>query len=227
MIENGVKVLYVEILRAIYGMLEAALMWYKKFRTDLEGIGFVFNPYDPCIAQRTVRGKQHLIRFHVDDVLSSHEESEVNDEFATWAQKLYGTVKPVEVQRGKVHTFLGMKLDFSEAKECHVLQEDHVDELVSSWPRKNKNDRKVLTPSAANLFEKGTGELLCNDEREIFHSAVARSLFIANRSRPDILPTVSVLASRVSAPNPRRLEEGRPINSVPGGYKAFTFDFAV
>ena len=96
-IENGVKVLYVEILRAIYGMLEAALMWYKKFRTDLEGIGFVFNPYDPCIAQRTVRGKQHLIRFHVDDVLSSHEESEVNDEFATWAQKLYGTVKPVEV----------------------------------------------------------------------------------------------------------------------------------
>ena len=60
-IENGVKVLYVEILRAIYGMLEAALMWYKKFRTDLEGIGFVFNPYDPCIAQRTVRGKQHLI----------------------------------------------------------------------------------------------------------------------------------------------------------------------
>ena len=28
-IEKGVKVLYVEIVRAIYGMLEAALMWYR------------------------------------------------------------------------------------------------------------------------------------------------------------------------------------------------------
>ena len=102
----------------------------------------------------------------------------MNDEFATWSQKLYGTVKRVEVRRGKVHTFLGMKLDFSKAKECHVLQEDHVDELVSSWPKKNKNDKKVLTPSATNLFEKGTGELLCNDEQEEVLSSVMVMLYI-------------------------------------------------
>ena len=36
--ENGKKILYVEILRAIYGMLVASLLWYQKLRNDLEGI---------------------------------------------------------------------------------------------------------------------------------------------------------------------------------------------
>jgi hypothetical protein len=43
-LENHKKVLYVEVLKAIYGMLEAALLWYKTFRKDLEDNGFVFNP---------------------------------------------------------------------------------------------------------------------------------------------------------------------------------------
>ena len=30
--ENGKKVLYVEILRALYGMLVAALLWYKTLK---------------------------------------------------------------------------------------------------------------------------------------------------------------------------------------------------
>ena len=48
--ENGKKVLYVQVLRALYGMLIAALLWYKKFRSELESIGFVFNDYDACVA---------------------------------------------------------------------------------------------------------------------------------------------------------------------------------
>jgi hypothetical protein len=63
MIENGMKTLYTEVLRALYGMLVAALLWYNKFREDLEKIGFVSNPYDPCVANRTIDGKQHTIHF--------------------------------------------------------------------------------------------------------------------------------------------------------------------
>jgi hypothetical protein len=40
-LENRKKVLYVEVLKAIYGMLEAALLWYKTFRKDLEDNGFI------------------------------------------------------------------------------------------------------------------------------------------------------------------------------------------
>ena len=50
--EKGRKVLYVQVLRAIYGMLQATLLWYNKFQDDLEKEGFEFNPYDPCITNR-------------------------------------------------------------------------------------------------------------------------------------------------------------------------------
>ena len=61
-----------KVLKAIYGMLQAALLWYNKFQQELEKEGFEFNPYDPCVGNRTKNGSQHTIRFHVDDVMSSH-----------------------------------------------------------------------------------------------------------------------------------------------------------
>jgi hypothetical protein len=80
--ENNNKVIYVVVLKALYGMLQSALLYYKKFRRkDIEDIGFNVNPYDPCIANRMVNGKQHTIAWHVDDVKSSHINKTVNDEF--------------------------------------------------------------------------------------------------------------------------------------------------
>ena len=60
-IEKGVTVLYVELKQALYGKLKAALLFYKKFVKDLQGIGFVLNPYDLCVANRLVEGSQHTI----------------------------------------------------------------------------------------------------------------------------------------------------------------------
>jgi hypothetical protein len=69
-LENCKKVLYVEVLKAIYGMLEAAPLWYKTFRKDLEDIGFIFNPYNPCVANKKAQGLQQTIVFHTDDCIS-------------------------------------------------------------------------------------------------------------------------------------------------------------
>lgn len=200
-IENEVKVLYLKSVRAIYGMLEAALMWYRRLRTDLEKEEYIFHEYDPCIVTKVINGRQHLVRFHVDDILSSLVDPKVNDHFARWAQKMYGKIKPVEVKRGKIFRFLGMTLDLSKEGECHALQEDQIAEIVSNWPEEIEETKKELTPCTSSLFEKGEGGLLCDRRRELFHTIVAKYLFIGNRSRPDILPPVNVLASRVREPN--------------------------
>ena len=82
--ENGQRGLYVQVLRAIFGMLQVALLWYKKFRKDLEEQDLKFNPYDPCVAIQKVKGAQHTILFHVDDLKCSQRKKTVNDEFAKW-----------------------------------------------------------------------------------------------------------------------------------------------
>ena len=105
---KGKPILYVVVLKALYGMRIAAVLWYQKFRKDLEGIGFVFNPYDPCVANRTINGKQQTIIFHVDDLMSSHVDSSVNDTFIKWCNKLYGSYGEVVATRGHKHDYLGM-----------------------------------------------------------------------------------------------------------------------
>ena len=37
---NGVPILYVHLSKALYGMLRADLMFYKRISSDLEGRGF-------------------------------------------------------------------------------------------------------------------------------------------------------------------------------------------
>jgi hypothetical protein len=53
-------------------MLEAALLWYKNFRHELQQEGFKFNPYDPCVTNDENNGSQQMLLFHVDDLKSSH-----------------------------------------------------------------------------------------------------------------------------------------------------------
>ena len=50
--ENGQKVLYVKLLKAIYGTLEAALLFYKKLQKDIEEDGYRVNPYNPCVTNK-------------------------------------------------------------------------------------------------------------------------------------------------------------------------------
>jgi hypothetical protein len=76
-LENCKKAVYVEVLKAIYGMLEAALLWYKTFRKDVKDIGFVFDPYNPCVANKKVQGLQQTIEFHGDDLKLSHKPKSV------------------------------------------------------------------------------------------------------------------------------------------------------
>ena len=156
-LEKGERVLYLEVLRAIYGMLKARLLWYLKFRSNLEKEGFKFNRYNGCVADKIINNSQQIIRFHVDDLLSSHKDPEVNTRFAEWAQNKSRNLKPVKVKRGKIHEFLGMTLDFTVPGEYHVKQDDRINELVSEWPEKTKQNDKVPTPAPNTLFKVSGG----------------------------------------------------------------------
>ena len=73
---------------------------------DLELVGFKFNEYDLCAANRTIQAQQHTIKFHVDDILSSRMKKTMNGDFHRWRNKIYIDLKEVEVTRGPRHKFL-------------------------------------------------------------------------------------------------------------------------
>jgi hypothetical protein len=58
-----------------------------------------------------------------------------------------------------------------------------------------------LSPAANNLFGEGPSKKLDDKRKEIFHTWVAKGLFVAKRARPDIHPTIAVLCTQVRDPN--------------------------
>jgi hypothetical protein len=75
--ENGKRTLYVKVLKATYGLIEAALIWYNVYTDVLMKMGFVLNPYDKCMANKIINGKQCSIGWYVDDNKVSHAEEAV------------------------------------------------------------------------------------------------------------------------------------------------------
>ena len=117
-------------------MLVAALRWYIHIRGDLISIGFIFNNYDPCVANRLVNGKQQTVCFHVDDLKGSHVQSSVNSKFIKWLNKKYGSYGEVKATRGKVHEYLGMTLDFSDPGKVSINMTDYVASMVDDFSLK-------------------------------------------------------------------------------------------
>jgi hypothetical protein len=103
-LENGEEVIYVQVIKALYGMLQASILFYQKLRTDLEEIGFKINLYDPCVANRIINGSRHTVKWHVDDLKSSHIDPKVNDRFLEWLEKKYGD-KNLGSVNGKINLF--------------------------------------------------------------------------------------------------------------------------
>ena len=112
---NKKEVLYVEMEKVVSGMFIVSLLYYKKFLKDIICIGFLPNPYDPCVANCIINGKQHTITWHMDNIISSHMDSKVNDNFHKLLTKTYAEdgVGEVKLQRSMKHPYLGMILDFT------------------------------------------------------------------------------------------------------------------
>ena len=70
--KKGEALLYVLLQKALYGCLKSALLFYEKMVGDLESHRFEINPYGPCLANKTLYGKQLTITWHVGDLKISH-----------------------------------------------------------------------------------------------------------------------------------------------------------
>ncbi|KAG7340378.1 hypothetical protein IV203_023921 [Nitzschia inconspicua] len=89
---RGQKVLYVHLIKALYGMLVSAMLFYKKLKQDLIEYGFEinpYNPYNPCVVNKMVNGKQLTVTWHVDDLKVSHMQPSVVTEFMEWVKTMY------------------------------------------------------------------------------------------------------------------------------------------
>ena len=163
------------------------------------------NPYDACVANEMIGGKQMTIAWHVDDTKSSHVDPKVNDWFIAWVDRKYGDdeIGRVTATRGATHPHSGMTLDYSKDGEVKVDMKDYVKDMIEVFEEEHQlTEREVFSSSNHHLFDVDKeSSSLDSEKAEKFHSMIAKALFVSKRARPDTLLTASVLCTRVKDAN--------------------------
>jgi hypothetical protein len=136
----------------------ASLLYYRKFVKSLTDIDFVINPYDPCVANKTIEGEQMTTCFHVDDCKLSHRKRKVMDRTIEYPRQEYERIfedgsGAMTVSRGKVHKYLGITLDYIVRGQVKISMFDYVNEILALFDKAEPKGAGTKSSAAPeNLF---------------------------------------------------------------------------
>ena len=131
---NGKPVLYAKLKKALYGTLQAALLFWKSLSTKLKHWGFEINPYDWCVANKIIDNKQCTITWHVDDLKISHVNKDVVSIVIQNLKDEYGKHADLSIMRGKVHIYLGMTIDFTQKRKITFSMMKYIKDMIEEAP---------------------------------------------------------------------------------------------
>jgi hypothetical protein len=137
----------------------------------------------------------------VDDLKISHADSKTVDDVISLLTQEFGKQNQLTVTRGKIHEYLGMRLDFSTPGKLVISMEPYIKSMLDEMPADMFG--RVVNPAAPHLFNINTTnpEHLTADESRLFVRMVMQLLFLSQRARPDLRTAVSFLCTRLQKPD--------------------------
>ena len=181
-----------ELNKALYNTLQAALLFWRNLTSSLQEWGFEINPYDWCVANKTVDAKHMTVIWHLDDLMISHENHDTVDALINKLSERYVKEAGFTIHPVKVHEYLGMKLDYRKEGKVKIDMTDYLKKILNDLPSKDQG--RAITPAANHLF--GVNKTTCKlseKDPQAFNTIVAKFLFLCKRACPDILTGVSFL----------------------------------
>ena len=129
----------------------------------------------------------------MDDLKISHREAVVVKEAIKEIEEVYGKMT---MNHSDNHEYVGMYFEYLRDEKTVVFtMENHIEEALENFP--GDTTKVVSTPAAVHLFEVDENCVtLIKKDRGIFHSIVAKLLFVSKRSKSDILVNVSYLTDK-------------------------------
>jgi len=167
---------------------------------DLTKDGFELNPYDPCVANKMINGKQMTIGWHVDDCKVSHVEEAEVDKLIAKFRDMYG--EGLAVQNGPYFDYLGTHIHYPGDGTVQFSQIPYIAKIFDDFPEDLTSTR--ASPAADHLFnvrDADEATFLDSERADALHHAVAQLSFLKARSRPDLDPAVAFLTTRVRKPD--------------------------
>jgi hypothetical protein len=197
-------ILYLKQIKAFYGHIEAARLFYD----DLDGtltqkLGLKRNAYEPSVHNKRTTDGAVTIRTHAYDLSASSRSTKQLEIMFIELKAIFGEIT---VHEEEEHDYLGMIMKYDWNKKSVQI---NMGECISGCVEEFKEDvpetvfKTVITPASVHLFQvRETGvEKLSTLRAKVFHSTVAKLLFVTKSGRQDILLAISFLTAKVKQPD--------------------------
>ena len=185
------------LTKALYGCVISGKLWYDKLCQVLIGCGYTISTMDPCEFMKNIKNEWCKIGFFGDDLLVMHtndsvvlaEIDEIGKHFAGYT-----------VSNKSDFKHLGIYVSRRDNDDVCLSMENYTKEIITE----NNVLKTVVNPNYKDYFELDESELLDKTMQKKYHTIVAKLLFMAKRTRPDILMNVSYLSSFVNKPTDKK-----------------------
>jgi hypothetical protein len=152
---QGEGTLYLRCLKAFYGHIEAARLFYNELDYSLtRRMNYLRNKYDPCIYNRKNEdGTTTTIKTHVDNLKVSSKPSEQLQKVVKELKDIY---QEITVHEGGTHDYLGMIMTYDKVRKCiKINMEKYIDGILSGFHDDEPDEKikPVSTPATNNLFK--------------------------------------------------------------------------
>ena len=189
----------VKVLRALYGLPESGKQWYDCLSNFLVECGYSKSKTDNCVFFKVSGRDRIMFGLHVDDICYTSTSQALIDELVVRLEDRFGKIKH---SIGDVQFFLGLKIVRDpNTGEITLEQPSYIDSLVENVP---DGDIPGAPATKDLLRQHDLGELV---DKSKFLSQVMSLMYLATKTRPDILFTVSTLASRCGEPRQSDMDQ--------------------
>ena len=186
--------LQVVLAKSLYGLKQAAHNWYNHLSAILIGMGFYKSSTDACVFFKTT-GRRAIVAIHVDDILCLFQDRELLTSFQRAMEPHFGNL---EFQSSDI-SFLGMNLRVLDNLDVYATQPGYANKICSLAGISST----AASPSTAELYSaEDSNDQDYSSRSPQFKSLLMSAMFLATRTRPDILKECVHLASSSLNPGP-------------------------
>jgi hypothetical protein len=213
----------VRLVKALYGLKEAAQLWYINIRNSLVEFGFEQSIHDKCVFMwKRYVGKPVLCTLHVDDMFITANDKKDLDLISNY---LKGKYEEITIKKGSKLEYLGMSIESDPISgRIAVSQLGYIDDLINKYGVIGTSK----TPSTLDLFKLDSNPLdLVLVDSTLYLSKVMSLMYLSKRSRPDILKEVVFCSTKAVKPTVGDMKRVERIFKYLNGTKFKRLEFAV
>jgi hypothetical protein len=213
------------LLKSLYGLKQASLIWYRLLRRVLVALGFLRSEFDHAvfIFKRPWGGEDvHcLLAMHVDDGMAGCTSMKFLDFIKSEIRKAFG-IKDL----GPLRNFLGVQFERNlETYELWIHQEAFIDSLLAEYDLTNCNAVKTPLDSDHPVGLTTDVHLPVANLTHAFQRIVGSLLFLQICSRPDISFAVLVLSQHCASPELRHFAAAKRVLRYLKGTRSFRLHY--